>query len=63
MDGIALLCVVAGFGVRESIKAIRGKPVSPTKSATVAFWLGIAIFIGAIGIMALVVMAAKSSRI
>jgi hypothetical protein len=50
------LCAVAVVGVRECIRAVKGQSVTPTKSATVLFWAGVATFVGVAGIMAWAVL-------
>ena len=51
------LCAVAVFGVRECIRAVRGQPITPTKSATALFWIGVVTFFGVAGIVTWAVLS------
>jgi hypothetical protein len=52
-----VLCVAAGFGVRECIRAVQGQPTSPKRPATAAFWIGVAAFFCLAGLMAWAVLS------
>lgn len=49
-------CVMTAFGVRECIRVLTDRPTTPTKSATILFWLGVVGFFALAGLITWAVM-------
>ena len=52
LGAVVFFCAVTALGLRECIRAVRGNETSPTRVATMAFWLGVIGFFTLAGIFA-----------